>query len=201
MKYFTTRWLLIHLSNKSAKFRLKLFQCRVWWSVVSGLQHLSQMHGHLCPGGGAPPLGVSSVLDLCNALWLKVPRRGDPGGEGSREQHPLEDIQRQVRGGVRRSFPLGGVLKLPAGAVPPQYNAVPEVRHPWWLLWLEAHENGPRPGGWGWRLLEGGAPHLPSASWLALQWVLGMFWIRSVLIWWEALGVILAHQDSGGESL
>lgn len=85
---------------------------------MSRFQLLNQMHGHLCPGGGAPPLGVSSVPDFSNTLWLKMLRGGDSGGEGSGEQHPLEDIQRQVRSGLGRTFPLGGELNLPAAAIP-----------------------------------------------------------------------------------
>lgn len=161
----------------------KLFLC----SVMSGLQHFSQVHGHLCPGGGAPPLGVSSVLDLHNVLWLKVPWGGDPGREGSGEQHPLEDIQRQVGGGVAPAVPLGGVLMLLAA--PQHRHFVPEVRLPEGLFWLEAREDGPGSRGGGWRLLSGDVFVLQVTSWL-------VFWIRT-----EALGVVLAHQDSGGEFL
>ncbi len=123
------------------------------------------------------PLRVSSTLDLHDVLWLKVARVGDSGREGSWEQHPLEDIQRQIRGGARRTVPLGGVLRLSAAAVPPHFDAVTEVRHSGGCLWLEAREDGPGPGGWGWRLPGGGAPILLRASWL----VLALFWIGAVL--------------------
>lgn len=76
---------------------------------------------------------------------------------------------------MRSAVPLSGVVRLRAAAVPPHCDAVPEVWFFGGLLRLEAHENGPGPGGRGMRLLSVGAPVLLRASWLVLQWVLGMF--------------------------
>lgn len=77
---------------------------------MSRLQHLSQVHCHLSPGRGGLLQGVSSVLDLCDVPWLKVAGGGDPGGEGFREQHPLEDVRGQVRQPVRRTVPFCDVF-------------------------------------------------------------------------------------------
>lgn len=87
------------------------------------------------------------MLDFHNVLWLKVLKGSDPGREGFWEQCPLKDIQRQVRCGVRRAVPLGGVLSLSAATVLPQSDAVPEVQHYGGVFWREAHEHGPWPGG------------------------------------------------------
>lgn len=84
------------------------------------------------------------MLDLFDVQWLKSLWCGDPGGEGSGIQHPLNNISRQVGSGMRHTAPLGDVLKLLGAAVLPQDDSVPEI----WLfgvvLWLEAHEDGPR---------------------------------------------------------
>lgn len=154
-----------------------LFNDHIWSphmrvSVVSRLQHLCQVHCHLSPGGGSLLQGVSSVLDLCNAPWLKVAGGGDPGGEGFREQHPLEDVRRQVRQPVRRTVPLCDVLQLLAAAFP-HYDTVPEIG----LLWVEACESGPRVGG---------------GRLLLLHWMCGRFQLGSGPVWWNPLDVILA---------
>lgn len=56
----------------------------MWWSVLSRLQHLSWMRGHLCPWGGAPPLGSPlRCTSKCQAeailkgrLWGTTPSWG-----------------------------------------------------------------------------------------------------------------------------
>lgn len=138
----------------SVCFRSTIFQAGVVGLVVARLQHFSQVHGHLCPGGGAPPLGASSMLDCCDVLWLKVLRWDNPGREGSWEKHSFKDIQWQVRGSTRCAVPLGGVLSLSAAAVPPHCDTVVEV---WFLegfIRLEAKVDGPRPAGLSWLVLK-----------------------------------------------
>lgn len=116
-------------------------------SVLFKLWHLKQVHGHFCPGGGALFLRASLILVFQDVLRLKVPRAGDPGREGPGKQNPLKDIQRQVRSWARCAVPLGGVLKLPAAAVPPDGDTVTQVWFCAGFLWLGACVDGPRPEG------------------------------------------------------
>lgn len=127
---------------------------------MSRLQRLSKVHSHLSPRGGGGPPGVSSVLDRCDALWLKVAGGGHPGGEGFREQDPLEDVHGQVRQRVGSTVPLCDVLQLPAAAAFPHCDAVPEIGQQRGLFWVEAGENGPR---------------FVSGMLLLPQWVCGRF--------------------------
>lgn len=171
--------LLMHFFGACSQFQVKSLQPRLGKSVLSKLQHLNQTHGHLCPGGGVVLLRASLMLDLHHVLWLKVLWPGDPGREGSGKQHPLKDIQRQVRSGARRAVPPGGVLKLPAGAVPPNGDAVTEVRFCEGFLWLEACEDAPWFEGW----LRKGVPVLFNAFRLLLLTVgLCMLWHTVALI-------------------
>lgn len=95
-------------------------------SVVSGFQYLSQVQGHLCPGGGAQASGASPSLDMENVPWPEVGRRSDPGGVGPGGVGPGE--QRQVGSRPWGGVPLDTVLGPPADAVPPHGHLVLEVR-------------------------------------------------------------------------
>ena len=121
------------------------------------------------------------MLDLLNVLGLKALQRGEPRGERSGEQHPLNHIQRQIRGGVRRTVPLGGVLKLPAAAVPSQRHTAPEVWLCGALLWLEAHEDAPWAGEGGCGLIQG-APFSLRVFRLVLTQAFGVSWFGAALV-------------------